>query len=279
MAAQSLRRWAVGHKVGGVATHGGGRLFRPHGAPAAQRLVGGRFREVQRRGKNLLLTLALPRAAGSGSVGLWSHLGMTGKWLRRPTGEAAPRWARVSLTLDGGATLHYCDLRLFGRFQVVDGARFAELPELATLGPDVLTDGIDARAFHARLQRLSLPIKVALLDQSLLAGVGNIQANEALFRARLDPRRPSRTLSRAEVARLARGIRASIQFTLGQFVADGVTADAADIRYVEESGTPNPFLVYGRAGERCPRCKRATIQRLVQAGRSTFWCPACILPA
>jgi formamidopyrimidine-DNA glycosylase len=163
---------------------------------------------------------------------------------------------------------------MFGRFRVVPGARFEEIAELAALGPDPLNDGIDGTALARRLARLRTPIKVALLDQTLLAGVGNIQASEALFRARIDPRRPARSLSSAEVGRLAAGIRASIAFTLKSFAAEGADGGDADIGYVEE-GSANPFLVYGREGARCPGCRRSTIVRIAQAGRATFFCPRC----
>ena len=274
VAARNLRRWAVGRTVRDVSSHGAARIFRPQTSRAAARLAGARFTEVNRVGKNLLLTLR----QAAGPVGVWSHLGMTGKWLCGPAAGTPPRFARVSLALDDDRALHYCDMRLFGRFQVLAGGKFSAVPELAALGPDPLNDGIDAVALHGRLQRLTVPIKVALLDQSLLAGVGNIQANEALFRARLDPRRPARTLTLAEVRRLRRGILASIQFTLKQFAAEGADSGDSEIRYVEEPGTPNPFLVYGRAGQRCPRCRQSTVVRIVQAGRSTFYCPACTLP-
>src|SRR6185369_6540872 len=106
---------------------------------------------------------------------------------------------------------------------------------------------------HARLARLRVPIKVAIMDQGLLPGVGNIQASEALFRAGIDPRRPARSLSRREVARLGAAILKSIQFTLSTFAEAGVDGGGADIVYVEEQRTSNPFLVYGRAGQPCPR--------------------------
>jgi formamidopyrimidine-DNA glycosylase len=262
--------------VRAVATAGAARLFRPQAARTAGQLQGARFRDVSRRGKNLQLGLQRPDGA---LVGVWSHLGMTGKWLRRSSTDETPRFARVSLALDDGRTLHYCDMRLFGRFRLVPEARFGDIPEIAALGPDPLLDGIDPAALHARLERIRTPIKIALLDQTLLAGVGNILANEALFRARLDPRRPARALSLAEVRRLARAIRAAIDFGLRQFEAEGAASDEADIRYVEEPGSPNPFLVYGRAGQPCPRRGGGVIQRIVQAGRSTFFCPACTLPA
>ena len=114
-----------------------------------------------------------------------------------------------------------------------------------------------------------------MLDQTLLAGVGNIQASESLFRAGLDPRRPARSLSPAEVKRLAAAIRKSIDFTLKTFAAAGADGDGGDIGYVEEGTAPNPFLVYARAGERCPRQGKGVIVRIVQAGRATFYCPRC----
>jgi formamidopyrimidine-DNA glycosylase len=161
---------------------------------------------------------------------------------------------------------------MFGRLRWVPGACFDAVAELRALGPDPLTDGIEAPRLAERLAGLParLPIKVALLDQSLLAGVGNIQASEALFRARIDPRRPAASLSRAEVGRLRRGILASIAHTL-----ETLASGDADVRYVEEDRSENPFLVYDRAGQVCPRCKRARIVRVVQAGRATFFCPNC----
>jgi formamidopyrimidine-DNA glycosylase len=281
VAARNLRRWAEGKTIRAVRTdRRAARLFRPGTAKAPLALVGARLREIRRVGKNLLLTLA----RGREPIGVWSHLGMTGKWLRRARTDAPPPATRVELELPGGARLCYVDRRMFGRFRLVPGARFAALPELAALGPDPLADGIDVPALAARLARLRTPIKVALLDQTLLAGVGNIQASEALFRAGIDPRRPARALAAAEVRRLAAAIRRSIDFTLRSFgAADG---GGADIGYVEEGQVENPFLVYGRAGEPCPRCQggkrgqrskngKGTIVRIVQAGRATFFCPRC----
>jgi formamidopyrimidine-DNA glycosylase len=260
-------RWAGGRTVVGW-TAPVSRILRPHRPRALEPLRGATFFAFDRRGKNLLFQARRAKTV----CGLWSHLGMTGKWLRRAAADPAPRFSRVRIDLDDGRALHYCDMRLFGRLQLVPGARFDEVAELRTLGPDPLVDGIDVARLHAKLQATRLPVKVALLDQRLLAGVGNIQASEALYRARIDPRRPGKSLDRAEARRLAAGIRASLRATLKQFehdVGDG------DITYVEEPGTPNPFAVYDRAGERCRRCGRGTIERIVQAGRSTFFCPRC----
>lgn len=276
VAARNLRRWTAGRRVRATrADPSARRILRPVPAGGLAPLAGAAFRDVRRIGKNLLLTLDGRRGK---PIGVWSHLGMTGKWLRRAPGAGAPRWSRVNLALDDGSHLHYVDARMFGRFRLVAGASFEEVPELAALGPDPLVDGIDARALHTRLAALKIPIKVALLDQGLLAGVGNIQANEALYRAALDPRRPARSLSRAEVVRLGDAILKSIQFTLKTFAESGADGGGSDIGYVEEGDVPNPFLVYGRAGEPCPRCpprRHSTITRIVQAQRATFFCPNC----
>ncbi|HVZ89273.1 MAG TPA: DNA-formamidopyrimidine glycosylase family protein [Polyangia bacterium] len=300
VAARNLRRWGLKKKVRTARPDPRAkRIFRPAGPKALEALAGRRLGDVRRIGKNLLLTFeeyepiastklgsaerrhrgrAREPSQGSRKIGVWSHLGMTGKWLRRAERDATPPATRVELDLDDGTRLAYVDRRMFGRFQIVPDARFTDIAEIAALGPDPLADGIDVKAFGERLSRIKTPIKVALLDQTLLAGVGNIQASESLFRAKIDPRRPARALSPAEVKRLAAGIRASIDFTLKSFKQVGADGGDADIGYVEERTMENPFLVYGREGAPCPGRhpgKKSTIVRIVQAQRATFFCPAC----
>ena len=263
-AARLLRERAVGRTVEAVAvTRGAGRLLRPLGPAAFSRaLAGARVEGVARRGKHLLVTAAI----GAARLGLLSHLGMTGKWIGRAAGGAPPAHLRASLRLDDGTALDYVDPRGFGRLRIVAGARFDEVAALAALGPDALAAPIDVARLAARLARTRRSIKVALLDQRLLAGLGNIHAGEALWRARLDPRRRADRLGSPEVAALARGVTAAVRFALGRLRGPG-------IRYVEEGGE-NPFRVYGRAGAPCPRCGEA-IRRIVQGGRSTFLCRRC----
>jgi formamidopyrimidine-DNA glycosylase len=192
---------------------------------------------------------------------------MTGKWLRRKDGDPPTRFSRVKLRLDDGSVLHFDDLRLFGRLRVVPGGRFEEVPEVAALGRDPLEAGIDAAALGEALARSRLPVKVRIMDQAVVAGVGNIYASEACFRARIDPRRKGPSLSRAEVALLAKAIVAAMR--------EGIERqEGPEITYVEEGGE-NPFHVYAREGERCPRRDGGTIRRIVQAGRSTFFCASC----
>jgi formamidopyrimidine-DNA glycosylase len=266
IAARNLRRWAEGRTIAHVAAEARARrIFRPARPSAiAAALPGARVDRVERRGKHLLLTLS----TAGGAVGLLSHLGMTGKWVRRDAGEEVPRHSRVRLELTGGGVLHYLDPRLFGRLRLVPGARFEEVEEVSELGPDPLHDGIDPARLAEALGRTRRPVKVALLDQSLLAGVGNIHASEALFMARIDPRRRADRLSRAEVRRLARSILASFRRTLD-------LEDGPEITYLEEPGAENRFLVYARGGEPCPRCRDARLRRAVQAQRSTFFCARC----
>jgi formamidopyrimidine-DNA glycosylase len=264
LAARLLRREAIGHRIGSVDADAS-RVLRPAGRNALAPLVGGRFRDVRRIGKHLLVALDSAR----GPIGLHSHLGMTGKWVVRARGEEPPRFSRARIALDDGRVLHYADQRMFGRLEVVPRADFSKLEDVAALGPDPIEQGIDARTIHARLQRTRRSVKVALMDQSLIPGVGNIQASETLFRARIDPRRPASSITAAEANRIAAGVIASVKESLAH-----LEAQAGDVSYVEEGG-PNPFAVYAREGERCPRCKRAKIERIVIDGRSTFFCPHC----
>jgi formamidopyrimidine-DNA glycosylase len=266
-AARTIRRLALGRRVEAVALDArAARLFRPDGPDAFRRAVAGaRLLEVARHGKQLLLTL---RPRGGGRLGVNAHLGMTGLWTGGPAAPP-PRHARLSLDLDGGVRLHYDDPRMFGRLRLVPGADFAALPEIAALGPDPVHHGLDAAGLAAGLGRTRRPVKVALLDQSLLAGVGNIHASEACWRARLDPRRRADRLAPAEVAALVRGLRASFRLALARLDGPG------EVVYIEAGGE-NPFHVYDRAGARCrhPGCGGA-VRRIVQAQRSTYYCPRC----
>jgi formamidopyrimidine-DNA glycosylase len=270
VAARNLRRWAGGRTVAAVAV-GDRRTVAPARPAALQALVGTRLATVERQGKNLLLTFK----RGKARTGVWSHLGMTGKWLRRAPADAAPRFSRVRLDCRGGVVLHYVDMRLFGFFRPVRDAAFSAMPVLAALGPDPLREGIDPARLGARLERIGKPVKLAIMDQSVCPGVGNIQAAEGLHRAGIDPRRAASSLTPSEVRRLARALLASFRYTLARFAADGADGRGEDIQYVEEPGTRNPFRVYDRAGARCPRCREGTIARIIQGGRSTYFCSAC----
>jgi formamidopyrimidine-DNA glycosylase len=266
IAARNLRAWTAGRRLVRVAIDPKARyVFRPATPAAFARAVqGARFGQIRRIGKQLLVGMEKDGAP----LGLLAHLGMTGKWLRRAADDPPPRFSRARFALDDDAVLHFDDMRLFGRLRVVPGARFEEVPEIAALGPDPLEIGIDRTALAEALARSRLPVKVRLMDQAILPGVGNIQASEALFRARVDPRRRSDALVAREVKAIADGVLASVRESISR-------EEGPEISYVEEPGAENPFLVYAREGEKCPRCGRAAIRRVVQAQRSTFFCPRC----
>ncbi|MCK6529508.1 formamidopyrimidine-DNA glycosylase [Myxococcota bacterium] len=220
---------------------------------------GRRTEALSRKGKRILWVL-------EGGLALCLHLGMTGKWLRREPGEDPPRFTRAVLQVRGGPVLCYRDPRLLGRVGLRGEAGGRAWLE-AGLGPDALDEAPDGPGLRARLGGTRRPLKVALMDQAALAGLGNIQAAEVLWRARLRPDRAPATLSDAEWSTLARTIPAVLEETIRE-------EDADEIAYVEEDPSANPFRVYGRAGQPCPRCG-ATLIRNVHGGRGTYGCPGC----
>jgi len=236
-------------------------------------LLGAKFTGLSRRGKYLLFELR-PRGRRT-AVCFIGHLGMTGRIYLARRGVALPKHAAVVLDL-GGQNLIFEDTRYFGRFTL-------DTSTLAKLGPEPLGDEFTTNHLDEALARSTQAIKVKLLDQSLLAGVGNIYASEALFRARISPRMAARKLSADQVRRLRRAIRVvlaeAIRFgsTVPLNHGEGNGADelfyfgrAADaLDYYEER-----LRVYDRAGKACVRCGSA-IKRIVQAARSTFYCPKC----
>jgi formamidopyrimidine-DNA glycosylase len=241
------------------------RLTRPV-APAfvADRLVGETVATVDRRGKYLLWRLASGRT-------LVVHLRMTGSFRHAPTGELPDdAHRRATLGLDTGAEVGYRDVRRFGTWELLDEGHLR--PYLsARLGPEPLAPSFSA----ARLARLTegrrAPVKAFLLDQRRLAGIGNIYADEALWRARIHPLRPTGELDADEIARLHRAVRAALRRGVelqGSTLRDYVTPDG------DGGGMQDEFHVYGRLGEPCDRCGRP-IERIVVGGRGTWFCPRC----
>lgn len=234
------------------------RIFR--GAERARfEAIAGRLEDVRRRGKYLLLRFERDQ-------GLLAHLGMTGKFVRRPAGVPEP-YSRARFVLEGGEVIHFRDPRMFGRLEPVPASRLFELAPIAELGRDPLEDGLTAQQLAQAVGDSKQDIKVALMDQRRIAGLGNIHAAEALFRARVHPARKAVTLRPEEWKRLAAGIHQTLRYAIER-------ESSEEIEYVEEPGAPNPFLVYGRAGEPCPRCK-TTLRSFKQGGRTTHYCPSC----
>jgi formamidopyrimidine-DNA glycosylase len=237
-----------------------------------QTLLGATITGLLRRGKYLLFQLH-PKTGGQ-SLTLLGHLGMTGRMYFAPKAVCLPRHAAVVFDL-GGDNFIYEDTRYFGRLTLDTSA-------VERLGPEPLGRDFDRAAFARSLKRSRQAIKIRLLDQALVAGIGNIYASEALFRARLSPRRPARRLTAAQVGRLWRAIRK----VLGEAIAGGSTVplnfdgNRTDglFYFGRAAGTPDYYeerlQVYGRAGRPCPHCG-GLIKGIRQAGRSTFYCPQC----
>ena len=220
-------------------------------------LSGARLREIQRRGKYLIWDLG----DRSGAV---THLGMSGKFVLRGQGEPDPPATCVVLELGAGNRVIFSDTRRLGRFQLEEsGTR----KTLARIGIDALDRRLTPRRFGELLRTARLPIKSFLMDQHRLAGLGNIQAAEALFHAGIHPSCPADQLSEEDTARLHRSIRLTLRQSLRR-------ARSAEIGYLREGDSENTFLVYGRAGEPCSRCG-ASVRRIVHAGRSTYYCARC----
>ena len=218
---------------------------------------------VERRGKSLLVHL-------SGGAGLALHLGMTGSLVLASRGAMRSRFARVTLDLGSDGALHFDDPRKFGRLYAGELADARRAFKHDSLGPDASAI-VSARALAARFEDTRTPIKTALLDQTRVAGLGNIHAGEALFLARLHPMRRASSLHAHEWAHLLAGIRETLDRALEAL--DQLDVRGEPLVYLSAGGD-NRFLVYGREREPCPRC-RAPIRRHVHAARSTYLCLRC----
>ena len=259
IARRSLERWLGRSDVIGAEAERT-RVFRGGGeGRKGFEAVRGKLVRADRRGKLLLLGF-------DSGQGFLSHLGMTGKWVRRE-GAAAEPYSRARLRLADGSVVHYRDPRLFGRIEAHPARTLESLPAVTALGPDPWLEPPTGRSLREALGSTRVPIKVALMDQNRLAGLGNIHAAEALWRAKIHPGRPARSLTPAEWSRLANAIRRGLAYALA-------AEDSEEIAYVEEPGTENPFRIYARAGEPCRRCG-TRVRLLRQAGRRTDFCPHC----
>lgn len=222
---------------------------------------GRKIARVGRRGKFLIAPL-------DGGLELIAHLGMTGSF----SFGAPDAYARATLTLDDSRRLVFRDPRRFGRLAVVATGDYSVLPTLVALGPEPLSDDFDPEAFAAALARTTAPIKPFLLSQRPVAGVGNIYADEALWRARIHP--ASRRVGKAR----AFALHAAIVEVLAEAVEREGTTFRDFVMVNGTSGRNAAFLVaYGRGGSPCPRCGRP-LKKVVLGGRGTTYCPGCQRP-
>jgi formamidopyrimidine-DNA glycosylase len=242
------------------------RLTRPFEPRAvAAELEGERVEAVERRGKYLVVRFQSGRT-------LLIHLRMTGSLRYAPAGALggdAP-YRRAVVTLDNGSDVAYRDVRRFGTWLLLEpGELESYLAE--KVGAEPLGRGFGPKALAKRLSGRRAPVKAALLDQRTVAGMGNIYADEALWRARINPLRPAGELTEPEVRALHRSVRRALEA--------GIARQGATLRdYAQTDGRRGAmqleFRVYGREGEPCPRCG-TPIARTRAAGRGTWYCPSC----
>jgi len=226
----------------------------------AAQIAGRRVSALSRRAKYIVLQL-------DDGWHLLIHLGMTGQLLLTQSTSAEPRFTRLALHLDADRTLWFADMRKFGRLALTQDPKHI----LQRLGPEPLDPDLNVNEFHSRLRKRRRPIKSLLLDQSFLAGIGNIYADEALFEACLDPTRKASSLTRAEAAHLL----ASTRSVLTRGIANHGTTIATYVDSDGAAGTNQDQLrVYGRAGHPCPRCQNAIV-RIRLSGCSACFCPHC----
>lgn len=240
----------------------------------AERLTGARVLGLGRRSKYILADLSTGET-------LLVHLGMSGRMLisgqmpgvfRHPH-PAPARHDHVTLDMEGGARITFNDARRFGAMDLMETATAEDHRLLRDLGPEPLGNRFDEDYLVARLKGRMMPVKAALLDQRIVAGLGNIYVSEALHRAGIDPRRKAGQIAAARVAGLVPVIRAVLAEAIeagGSSLRDYRQADG-ELGYFQHS-----FRVYDRAGAACPTPGCAgTIRRIVQSGRSTFFCATC----
>src|SRR5882672_903004 len=253
IARQDLGRWVVGATVT-AAYCGDPYLARPTSPRVFERtLVGRTVDSVQRKGKWLRLVL-------DDGGRLFSHLGMTGEWVHVAIDAPEERFerARIDVTRGGrSSSVRYIDTRRFGRLI----AARRDVLEWTSLGPDPVADGIDLNVLSKVFAERRRPVKEILMDQRVLAGIGNILATESLWIARVDPRSLGRSLRPGDVRAIARGIRRAIGRELAR-------------RRRHRTRAADSFFVYGHAGEPCPRCG-TQLESITLGGRTTVLCRRC----
>jgi len=266
---RDLNGLIVGKKIVEITTDSP-KQVKPSLAEVKKAIVGVEVKKIGRRAKILFIFLS------SGQV-LAIHLKLTGRLLVRKKGAPKDDWQHIVIRLRDQSSsikkseleLRFCDLRKFGWVRLINSDQLSVISD--QLGIEPLTPEFNLEKFSQVLQSSSRPIKIVLMDQKKIAGVGNIYANDALFLARIDPRRPAKKVSEEEAKRLFKAIekvlKAGIKYR-----------GASDQHYLDALGHKGSyqdhFLTYGRVGKKCFDCE-GEIKRLKIGGRGTFYCSKC----
>lgn len=266
--AGDLRPHVVGRTVAGCDLRFPTIVRYPEPDRFAAEVVGRRIEAMTRRGKYLLHQLDGPDGEPALLV---VHLGMTGQWRCVAPETPEPDHLHAVMALDDGRQLRYRDVRRFGRLLLGRESELVAARKLPRLGPEPLDPGFTAGHLYRRLRARRAPLKALLLDQEIVAGVGNIYADESCFRARVRPDRPAGSLSRRAVGRL----HAALGELLREAIANrGSSVDSYRDAWGDLGGEQELLQVYGRGGEACVRCGRPlSVVRL--AGRTTVYCRRC----
>jgi formamidopyrimidine-DNA glycosylase len=241
------------------------RLRRPVDVPKLKKwITGQRVQALHRRAKYLLCEM-------ENRAHLVVHLGMSGRLLYCEKKLPLQKHDHVRFVLDNGRELRFGDPRRFGLVEAVPPEKLQDYIHFQHLGPEPLSRLFTAQYLHTRAEKLSRPIKNFLMDAAVVVGVGNIYANESLFRAGISPKKPSGQLRLPEWKELAQQIRETLKLAIA---AGGTTLND----FHDSDGGMGYFqqhlMVYDRAGQPCRICA-SKIKRIVQAGRSSFYCPHC----
>lgn len=259
---RGLRKPLIGHTIESMWYDWENSIAMPHPNEFEARVVGQKIEAISRRAKYIVIELEQDL--------LLVHLRMTGHLYVTDSdaGHDVDKWLHVKFGLDGNKELRFSDTRKFGKVYLV-----ADLDQVTgDLGPEPLDDNFTVADFKERVQGRSKMIKTLLLDQTFIAGVGNIYADEALHRAKIHPERKSNSLNNAEIKRLYETVRATLSMGIEQ---EGASVNSYRKPDGTEGNSQNHFCVYGQEGQICQTCGQATIQKIRVAQRGTHFCPNC----
>ena len=265
-----LQKYLVGHKILDVKVNVP-KIFQG----SAKQITGAKIVDIKRVGKGLIINL-------DNKYCLAVHLKLTGQVIYRDKktadlklsskagGELPNKFTHVIFTLSDNAFLFYNDVRRFGWIKVIKDSDLKNLPFFKEMGPEPFKD-LTLEKFQDILSKSSIAIKVLLMDQKRIGGIGNIYANDALFLASVDPRRPAKQITKQEVKKLYEAILEVLKNGLKY----GGASDVDFINVLGQEGKyQDYFLAYGKKGEKCSKCS-GTIEKIMVGGRGTYFCPAC----